>query len=367
MSTAASSGFLTTGQWRSLIEAAGQAPSPDNNQPWAFRIRGDAVDVLHCRSRAIASDVDDLFSWIAVGAAIENLCVAATALGLTGNVEYMARPFGESEAGEHVATVRLSRGSQPDPLAEVISQRVTNRRFYSRQPLAEHELAPMNSAVEGRNVRLDWLTDRAQRRRLSDVVAAVDRIRFEYQPFHEEFHSVLRHGRDEEERTRDGLELKTLELPPFGATLMRWVAPWRRMQLLNRFGMSRVFAGTSSKQVVCSGAVGLVSTTDVSDRGFFEAGRAFERVWLAATASGLAFQPMGGIPLFLHKLSSKGRAAFLSEHASVLENLLPEWRELYPAASDGTGVMLFRIGRSQAPSARSIRRHVEDIIIQDAG
>lgn len=67
MSTAAHSASISAGQWRGLIEAAGQAPSPDNNQPWAFRPHGDAVDVLHCRSRAIASDVDDLFSWIAVG------------------------------------------------------------------------------------------------------------------------------------------------------------------------------------------------------------------------------------------------------------------------------------------------------------
>ncbi|QDU36061.1 hypothetical protein Mal4_03440 [Maioricimonas rarisocia] len=365
MSTVASSARITMAQWRTLIEAAGQAPSPDNNQPWAFRPRGDAVEVLHCRARAIGSDVDDLFSWLAVGAAIENLCLAATRLGLTGRVEYMKRPFTETPDGERIATVEFSTGGQPDALAEWIPQRVTNRRFYKRQPLGDADLAPMIASVDGRCVHLDWLTDLPQRKRLARVVAAVDRIRFEHQPFHEEFHSVLRHSPAEEERTRDGLEVRTLELPPFGATLMRWVAPWRRMQLLNRFGMSRVFAGTSAKQVVCCGAVGLVSTTDVSDRGFLEGGRAFQRIWLAATAAGLSFQPMGGIPLFFHKLSSQGSEAFLPEHGGVLESLLPEWRELFPAAAGRTGVMLFRIGRSGGPSARSIRKHVDDIIVKD--
>ena len=34
------------------LAAAGQAPSPDNNQPWAFAVEGDLIRVLHIRSQA---------------------------------------------------------------------------------------------------------------------------------------------------------------------------------------------------------------------------------------------------------------------------------------------------------------------------
>mgnify|MGYP003289803822 CR=1 FL=1 len=38
-------------QVNALLTAAGQAPSLHNSQPWRFRIRGDAVDVLADRTR----------------------------------------------------------------------------------------------------------------------------------------------------------------------------------------------------------------------------------------------------------------------------------------------------------------------------
>src|SRR5262245_34126354 len=61
-----------------MVEAAVLAPSPDNNQPWAFQIRENSEILLyHDVSRALPSDVGYMFSLIALGAALENLCIAA--------------------------------------------------------------------------------------------------------------------------------------------------------------------------------------------------------------------------------------------------------------------------------------------------
>ena len=206
-----------------------------------------------------------------------------------------------------------------------------------------------------------WLTDSADLQALSKLVAISDRIRFEHQPFHEEFHKVLRYGDDEARRTGDGLELKSLEIPAIAGPLMRWLRPWKRMRLANRFGMSRMFARYSVKQIRRSAAVGLLTTTDRSDRGYLQAGRSFERIWLAATAEDLAFQPLGGLPLFLTKLQVEGVGSFLPEHAARLQERVEPFDELFPGAKGETLVMLFRIGQAKPPSARSYRFANEQI------
>ena len=350
-----------------LVHAAGTAPSPDNNQPWAFHRREDAVDVLHVRPRAIASDVRDLFSWIAMGAAIENLSLAASLHSLVTDVEYHERPFTASSDGEQIATVRLRDGGIPDPLARCIKRRITNRRLYKRRPIHPHDLNSLAVTLRDQNTQVDWLTGRNDLATLANLVVTADRIRFEHRPFHEEFHSVLRFGDDQARRTLDGLDLRTLEIPRIAWPILRWLRPWSRMSLANRFGMSRLFARYSFKQVIHSGAVGLLTTSDASDRGLLESGRDFQRLWLAATAQGLAFQPLGSLPIFLARLKYDGSDLFLPRHAAALKQVAGPFQHLFPSAEHQLPIMLFRIGHAKAPSARSYRYLPQRIMAPNRG
>ncbi len=348
---------VSTKLFYELCRRASQAPSPDNNQPWLFRHarQEGALEVHHCRKRALPSDAGDLFSWIAVGAAIENLVLAASQQGLTSTVEYMPRPFDAVGEGEHVADIRLTLGAQADPLAEYIRKRVTNRKLYRRSRVSNENLAMVKSAIGDPRCEVVWLTERNDLKQLSRLVRVADRIRFEHRPFHDEFHSVLRYGDAEARRTGDGLELKSLEVPSIAGPVFRALRSWTRMRLANRLGMSRMFSGYSAKQIVRSGGVGLLLARESSDECLLEAGRAFQRVWLAATQQNLAFQPVGGLPLFLRKLAIEGPNAFTPPHAARLKPLADELQTLFPAAHDKTPVMLFRIGHADPPSARSYR------------
>lgn len=360
MTSLARDALLSRSVFEELVQAGGQAPSPDNNQPWAFRQAGDAVEVYHCRERALPSDVRDMFSWIALGAAIENIAVRASAHTLQATVEHNTRPFLTRNGNEHVATVRLVTGGSPDPLQQFIEDRVTNRRLYSKRPLTDQELRALGHSIRRPRSQIFWVCDRAERRKLAELVAICDRIRFEHRPFHEEFHKVLRYGREEARRTGDGLELKTLELPPGGGLLMRWLRPWKRMQFANRLGMSRLFANYSVKQIMRCGAVGLLTTDDSSDIGYLEAGRSLQRVWLQATQLGLAFQPMGALPLFLTKLVDQEPGGWGVELQAVHDGLA----RLMPRAIGQAPVMLVRIGRSRGPTARSGRYSEHQITLK---
>lgn len=363
--TTDSAHLISTKLFYEFCRRAGQAPSPDNNQPWLFRHapQDDAIEVHHCRKRALPSDAGDSFSWIAVGAALENLVLAASQEGLTSTVEYMPRPFDVVGEGERVARVQLVRGGRMDPLAEHLRERVTNRRLYRRSRVSDEKLTVLESAIADSRCDVLWLTDRPRLKQLSRLVRVADQIRFEHRPFHDEFHSVLRYGDAEARRTGDGLELKSLEVPSIAGPVFRGLKPWARMRLANRFGMSRMFSGYSAKQIVRSGAVGLLVARERSDECLLEAGRAFQRVWLAATQQRLAFQPVGGLPLFLTKLAVEGESAFTTSHAARLQPLAGELEKLFPAARDNVPVMLFRIGHADPPTARSYRYETDKIVL----
>jgi hypothetical protein len=340
--------------------AASRAPSPDNNQPWAFRAADDRIETFHCRERAVPSDVEDLFAGIAMGAAIENIALEASQHALRCDVDYPAHPFTRDGALEPIATLRLAPPGGPDQLAGFIEERTTNRRRYQTTSLAKSEAEALSNAINDPNCRIDWLTSRTDLRSLAGLVSTADRIRFEYQPFHDELHRMLRFGRSDLPAV-DGLEAASLEIPRPAWPLLRWLRPWRRMSLLNRLGASRLFAATSTLQIRCSGAVGLLRTERKDAIGAIQAGRALQRIWLAATEQRLAFHPLGALPLFLRRLEVCGESAFLPHHARRLVLARDGFLELFPEAREGLPVILFRIGHCGPPSARSGRFPLERI------
>lgn len=357
--------FLTPSVARRLIEAAGLAPSPDNNQPWAFRIGESVIDVVHSRSRAVPSDVEDLFAGIAMGAAIENIALEASQHNLQADLEYSFAPFARGDEREPVATVHLSPGCRRDPLATWLRIRSTNRRPYRRTPLDSATLEELSLSIRGARCRVSWLSGRSDLRRLARLVTTADRIRFEYRNFHDELHAMLRFGRDEANAAGDGLELASLEIPNVAWPLMRWLRPWERMALLNRFGLSRLFARNSFAQIVRSGAVGLVTVDRPDAVGFVEAGRALQRIWLAATGLDLAAQPVGALPLFLRRLEVLGEESFDARHGTQLRKAKNEFINLYPDARDRVPAILLRVGHCGPPSARSCRYELDKITIPD--
>jgi len=351
----------TTGE--RLLEAARLAPSPDNNQPWAFRPTEQpaGVEVYHVRERAVRSDAGDLFSWLAMGAAVENLVLAAGEAGFQAGVQYQSRPFEMWNGAERVASVRLHPGGEANPLAKQIPRRATNRRLQQRRAVAPRLRRALETAA-GAACRVYWLTEKASLKQARGWVRRADRVRLEQRAFHQELQEALRFAETHAALSRDGLALKTLELPPGAGGLLRHLRPWRRMQRWNRWGFSRLASHLSSAVVPGSGALAVMTVNASGDEALLEAGRAMERLWLKATEAGLAVHPLGAAPLFLWKRQVEP-GLFRSEHEAALAETAREMRELVGFPQSEQVVMLMRVGRAGEPSGRSRRYHIEDVVM----
>mgnify|MGYP006275980415 FL=1 len=93
---------------RFLVRYAVLAPSSHNTQPWLFTVADDEIRLFADMSRWLSvADHDKRELYLSLGAALENLLVAADHFGLGYDVAYM--PGSDSS---HAATVRLSESSR---------------------------------------------------------------------------------------------------------------------------------------------------------------------------------------------------------------------------------------------------------------
>ena len=90
------------------------------------------------------------------------------------------------------------------------------------------------------------------------------------------------------------------------------------------------------------------------DHGFIQAGRAMQRFWLEANRLGLSVQPIAGLPLLIQRFKTGELSKIQKKHQQILKQVITTLSE--HLGLDGESiVMLFRIGTSAPPSARSLQ------------
>lgn len=358
---------LVSPLFESIVNAANAAPSADNNQPWMFEPFtdgfADGLNLYWDRSRCLPSDVDGMFDLLSLGACVENVTQTLTSLGRTAAV-HLLDPFKQSDSAEgcslpRVAEITFVDGSDLPPgegLSSYIADRCTNRFPFSTDRIAAETLDEIRSgAIQNETAKLVWEEDRETIKQISSLVSLSDSLRFRYQPFHEELHRQLRLTAEHADQSGDGLDYRTLGLPPGGRWVLRSLKPWGVMSFLNRFGMASMLAAPSKRLVRQCGAIGFIYLKDRSPQSMIEGGRAFQRMWLEATKHGLAVHPLGSLPIFLANESMP------SELVPIVDRVRATAQSLLPSP-DRFLQMAFRIGVvNRSAATKSQRRTLDDV------
>jgi hypothetical protein len=305
-----------------------------------------------------------------LGASVENAVIAARQFGIEPTVvaddvkSGQLRPIADS-AGEpllRIATLSLVESGSPDALHPQLASRCTCRRMDRRRVEPEF-LARLKSCVaDDAGVRLDWLTDPLEIAGVAALVGNGNRIRFEHEPFHRELYENMRFSAAEVKRTRDGLDVATLQLPPGVGRVLRLLRTWPRMRTANLVGFSRAVGRQAAAEVRGSGAIGILTVDRPETDAFLEGGRAFGRIWLSATSLGLALHPTASLPVFLAHAERTDMSQLQPRHSRMAQYMLDEFYRLCPILRGRTVQMVFRLGYGPRPKVRSLRRSVSDVL-----
>ncbi len=341
-----------------IVRAGLAAPSGDNCQPWRFSWDGTVLAIHWVPERAASLyDARRSASWIALGALLTNTRVTANALGWRCDVALFP-------SADCAARVTLSPAQPADhPLRAAIERRCANRRPYRATPIPPKTLQRLRqAAADDPAVHLTLVTDPSAIRQLAAVAARNDRLLFEHRRLHDGLFRWLRWTEDEVAREQDGLPVASLELSPMERPGFRLLQSWPVARALAALGLTRLLPRRTAGVYRRSAAIGCLSIAGEEAEDFVRGGEALERLWLTVTCEGLAFQPITGITcLILHRRLEGGaelspaQRALLADAEDALDRLLPGVRARTP-------IMLFRLGYANPPTARTLRRQVEDVL-----
>ncbi|HEV3245105.1 MAG TPA: nitroreductase family protein [Candidatus Paceibacterota bacterium] len=332
-----------------ILNAAVQAPSGDNSQPWSFWVQGDTLDVhIHPERDHPILNVEDRGTLVSLGAVIENITVAAGAERLDADVSL---PLDKETA----AVVRFrEETTEPHPLHKAIAQRHTNRGNYERSLPAEKLAALLQVSCEG--TRIVVVSDLAKIASLARAVSMMEEAALRSKPLHTLFFkSIIWDDRSNADGT-PGLYIKTTELPLPVQLLFRLIKFWPIMRFLNAVGFSEMAARSNAAVYASSGAMAAISIDHADAASYVAAGRALQRLWLTATKEGLAAQPLAGLLYLSEFLRQKRQLPMPVELATRIDGARREIDSIFQ--SEGrTIAMLLRIGKPlKSATARSKRK-----------
>ena len=344
---------------RSIIEAGTMAPSGDNCQPWRFEANDSQINIFNVPERDTSLyNYKQRASLVALGACIENMLITARKQGCEPCVIYFPTPDNE----QHVARVDLSRGNATDePLFTAIPARAINRRPYRGGTLPAETLDCIRNAaahedISGCSLKLMQGDEMAVP---ADIAALSDRLVFENRLLHGFLFEHLRWNQEEAELTRDGLDIRTLELAKPDRMMFPLLAHFSIVRLIRMFGATRMIEANARKLMLSSSAAGIITIADTSPVNWLNAGRMLERIWLEATRQGLAFHLMTGITLLSQRVQDGELEGLDSANLSLVKQTQTLLKQA--AGSELPVALLFRIGRCDQPTARSLRLAVENV------
>jgi hypothetical protein len=341
-----------------ILTAAAAAPSGDNSQPWRFVVRGKSIEFHYIPERDNAIlNYEEGGTLIALGAAIQNAELEALAQGYTPHTTFcesdMCVAVMELEEGGHLSGVQKI-------LQEAIPKRHTNRKSYKKAPLSlEQKSAIFNPFIsENPVLKLLLIESSDSMGVVSRALTTMEETALGNYALHELFFGDILWSAGENRAGKQGLYIKTLELPLPAQAMFRLLKYWSFAKILAKIGFPQMVAKTNSKQNASASAFGVITAINTERPTYLEAGKMIERIWLIATAQGLSVQIVTGITFLARSLSnpevaklfsSAERERITTAHAIIKKNV-DENRE---------PILIFRIGMGDGPTEVSYRREPE--------
>lgn len=341
-----------------ILDIAVYAPSGDNSQPWEFIVKNNEIKIFNI------PDKDNPYlnfqqsgSYVAHGALIENIVIAASQYGYAAEINLFPNP----QEPDLVAVIKLEKTSPREELFyPFIKERCTNRKPYENRKLSEGQKRSFMHAPEevGEGGKVILVDEEDKMKIIGEASSAMEQIALETKFLHKLFFADIVWTEKEEQEKKCGLYLKTMELPPPVQILFKVLKYWPAMNILNKIGFAKMAAKGNAKLYASGGAFGIVVTDGDSAKDFINAGRLTQRVWLKTTKMRLGLHPVTGI-LFLARRVIAGEAKELSEeHIQLIKKSYETIKSAF-GVENGVIAMAFRIGYADKPSAKCSRKPPE--------
>ena len=362
---------LSIDQVKELVRTATYAPSGGNVQPWKWLYKNKKLLLLNDNNRSDSIlNYKNSASHMAFGAATENLVLKSHSLDIDVRVDQF--PFGvENDLIASFNFYPSSKGSNDceghanDELVDEIFKRTTNRTISKRSEVTPDKLTRLSNIVKSfENINLDFFTDEKKLNEIRDIIAMVDQLYITNKSGHSHFNREIRWNKQEVETTKDGIDIRTIDLTPTEKAGFIVSKNWNVTRHLKKWKMGKAYGKLTRKAINGSFSVGLVTISNFNPENCFESGRLIQRVWLEATKMGIAFQPMS-ISSFLFSRINDDNFDNLEDIKDELLSLKRKFEDVCEINDDRHNIFLFRLFEANDMKIKALRREVDDVLMFD--
>jgi molybdopterin/thiamine biosynthesis adenylyltransferase len=359
---------LSDAQITEVVQAAIKAPSAGNNQPWKWLLHHGFLFLFHDRIRSVSfGDFQDIASYIALGAAIENLELETNKLGIgvvthTFPLDKSTKLTAVFQFTQAVTSATLYR---PAELIPYIDTRFTNRKLGDRVPLPAQQIQLLSEAVASiPGAQLHIKDTDKDLDLVADIVAASERLRILHTEGHYEFfQKEIRWDFTESITTKDGIDVASVQITPSELVGLKLIKDPEVARLLAEWRAGKALEKLTRKTLAAASAFGVITMPQFSSLDYLMGGRAVERMWLTATELDISMQPMLAPLLHFARLkegNGEGMADFMKEEFSQLFN---DFIQLFPEVAGKAQVFMFRLSKAEMPEVKSYRIPIDKVLL----
>ncbi len=261
-----------TNPYVELVRRATLAPSGHNAQPWKFAIKENIIRIYPDITRRLpVVDPDDREMYISLGAALENLVIAAKAAGYESEVAN----FPEEEP-ECLKIILGKQGKDvSDPFFDALTQRQCTRSEYESRSIPSSALKSLEDVEAEEGISLSLYTGREKIEKLVEYVAEGDMKQYADKAYVKELVDWIRFNENEAVSSGDGLFSKCSGNP----TVPRWVG-----KLFMNLSGPKAMADRDAKITCSSGGMVIFASEQDDKIAWVNTGRVYERFALITTS-----------------------------------------------------------------------------------
>jgi hypothetical protein len=348
---------------REIIEAACLAPSGGNSQPWKFLFQDNYLYIFHDPYFSYSLlDFNNLGSYISFGAMLENIEIKSASLGLSVKEDI----FPLKEDLRLIAAICFENTNPSNRyihLAPLIGERLTNRTVSERKLLNEEDKSAFKaiaSSIPGANLQL--FDDEQTLHEFAEILTNTERIRFLHpQGHYDTFVTELRFSQEEVEKSRDGMDIQTLNVSQSDIAALRIAKDPAAVAFLHKLEKGSGFKKITRKNVLAASSIGVITMNGRDAVHFLEGGRSLERIWLEANHRKISLQPISQIIFMTELLMTRGKTYFNSYEQQELAAINKKLEKIINVDDSRAPVFVFRLCYADAPKTRSLRKSIDQV------
>lgn len=347
-----------------IVTAVQRIPTPENGQPWTFRIYDSGLEIVHDSKRDRIGSFPDDIGVLNFGMVVEAIAIEASAFSLTSEFTYFLEDRSDDRPW---LRVKFSADDvAPDPLVGALELRYADRRCFAGGSLADPVFDALRSTAANAHGAKLYLTGPPPKSFIEQLRIADD-ISMEIEDVRRDLNYWLRFTDKSIAETQDGMSWRALLRGP-----EKWYSWWQsRLWWLEAsldwypdwlLQLEERFFDDSGKltpyDMTDVAAVGCITTTSANVADLVNAGRLALRVWLTLNQRGYGFQPLTNLTCAVYP-QRLGTWYLPQEYRNRMKSAYDVLQKTFGFAGSETPIFCFRTGLPIAPfpaKARTLRR-----------